>query len=100
MRQRRHWSRNDQVTATIVVTRNSHVEAGPATGETTPVNISEMRRVISREKIKQVASSRIVLPAKKSHQRKRSRELRCTLAGLPLVKRPMSSTALPASASK
>src|SRR5438270_9993834 len=100
MRQRRVWSRYDHVTATMVVTRNNHVEAGPATGETTPVNMSEIRRVNSREKIKQVASSRMVLAAKKASHRKRSRELRCTLAELLLAKRPISSTALPASASK
>src|SRR5437763_922435 len=100
MRQRRVWSRNDQVTARMVLTRNSHVDTGPVMGDTIPVNASEMRRGISRERMEHNASSRMVLKAKKAHHRSRSRELRFALAKPPLVKRPTSRRALPASASR
>src|SRR5437763_15366816 len=100
MRQRRVWSRNDQVTARIVLTRNSHVDTGPVMGDTIPVNASEMRRGISRERIEHSASSRMVLRAKKAHHRNRSRELRFALAKPTLVKLPTIRRALPARASR
>src|SRR5437588_9137484 len=99
MRQRRVWSRNDQVTARMVLTRNSQVEAGPVIGDTIPVKASEIRRGISNERTKHVISSRMVLRAKKNHHRSRSRELRFALARLPRVNLPIRSRALPASAS-
>src|SRR5262249_156559 len=90
----------DQERASKPVTRKNHVENGPTKGSMVPVMAMEIRLLSSRDRMKHVESSNIVLAARNDHQRRRPRQPRCNLRVRAAARRVLSTGRPPRSESR